>query len=229
MTRCRIFFTLLLIALFSQALAEDFSIGEPYFIVTENILSAGRANAVAHAQELLRNPGDVVIGNPNGKVTLVQFLDFMCPLSEKMDPTIQQLIEGNPDLRVVYKPYPIHGKMSDDSAQAALSAFEQGKYQNFHVALMNEHGNLTDAKMIAIAKQQGLNTDLIQQAITKNKYAAQIASTKKLAKAMGIPGTPALVITKTDLTSNGKANDVIYILGTYSEDDFQNAVDKMLK
>jgi protein-disulfide isomerase len=229
MLRLQIFFTLLLITLFSQAFAEDFSIGQPFFIVTEKLLSEGRANAVAHSQALLRNPGDVVIGNPNGKVTLVQFLDFICPLSEKMDPTIQQLIEGNPDLRVVYKPYPIHGKMSDDSAQAALSAFAQGKYQDFHAALMNEHGNLSDAKIIALAKQQGLNADLIQQAMTQNKYAAQIASSKTLAKELGIPGTPALFIMKTDLTSNGKPSDVIYILGTYSEDDFQKVVDKMLK
>ena len=225
----RLIFTLLFFTFCSQVYAEDFSIGEPFFIVTEKILSDGRANAVAHAQELLRHPGDVVIGNPNGKVTLVQFLDFMCPLSEKMDPTIQQIIEANPDLRVVYKPYPIHGKMSDDSAQAALSAFDQGKYQDFHTALMNERGNLSDTGIIALAKQEGLNTDLIQQAMTKNKYAAQVTTTKMLAKAIGIPGTPALFIMRTDMTSNGKPVDVVYILGTYSEEDFQKAINKLLK
>jgi protein-disulfide isomerase len=227
--RCRIFFTLLLVTVFTQAFAEDFSIGEPFFTVTEKILADGRANAITHAQELLHNPGDVVVGNPDGKVTLVQFLDFMCPLSEKMDPWVQDLLEANPDLRVIYKPYPIHGKMSDDSAEAALSAFEQGKYLDYHVALMNEHGTLTDAKIISLAKQQGLNPDLIQQVITTKKYAAEIASAKKLAKELGVPGTPALFIAKTNLSSSSKPSDVIFIVGTYSEDDFQNAIDKMLK
>src|ERR1700722_2315462 len=150
-------FTLLLLSVFSQAFAIDFSIGEPDQIITEPMMAKSRAKAVANSQHLLRQPDDVVAGNPEGKVTLVQFVDFLCPLSEKMDPNIQALIKANPDLRVVYKTYPLRGKISKDAAEAKIASNNHRKYLPYHVALMQEGNTLTDAKIISLAKAQGLD------------------------------------------------------------------------
>jgi protein-disulfide isomerase len=222
-------FACALLGIFSSAYAEDFSIGEPSQIITSKMMAASRANAVARADALLREPGDVIAGNPDGAVTMVQFVDFMCPHSELMDRDLQILIEGNPDLRVVYKPYPLRGKVSSDAVEAALAANQQGKYLPYHVLLMQNGKNLTDEKIISLAKAANLDVKPIQQAIQTSQYSAQIQAAKKLAGEIGIPGTPALFFAKTNLSSRASSNNIIFLLGVFSEDDLQDAVDKMMK
>jgi protein-disulfide isomerase len=222
-------FVCALLGIFSCAHAEDFSIGEPAQIITPKIMAQSRANAIVHADELLHEPGDVIAGNPNGIVTMVQFVDFMCPHSEMMDRDLQILIEGNPDLRVVYKPYPLRGKVSSDAAEAAIEAFQQGKYLPYHVLLMQNGKTLTDEKIISLARSAGLDVQLVQDAIQTSQYKAKIQAARKLAGAIGIPGTPALFFAKTNLQAGASSNNIIFLLGVFSEDDLQSAVDKMMK
>jgi protein-disulfide isomerase len=222
-------FVCALLGIFSSAYGEDFSIGEPSQIITPKMMAESRTNAVAHADALLREPDDVIVGNPNGVVTMVQFVDFMCPHSEMMDRDLQILIEGNPDLRVIYKPYPLRGKISSDAVEAALAAYQQGKYLPYHVLLMQNGKGLTDEKIISLAKVAGLNVQAIQKAIQTSQYSTQIQAARKLAGEIGIPGTPALFFAKTNLAPGASSNNIIFLLGVFSEDDLQNAVDKMMK
>lgn len=205
-----------------------FTIGEPARpTVSAATLARGREVAVANARELVRDPDAIVIGNPNGSTSYVQFLDFMCTLSQKMDSAIQNLIKKNPDLRVVYKPYPIRGSVSVFAGKAAMAANRQGKYIPFHIALMRESGHLTDARVLEIAKAVGLDVDRLKADMNDKAIAEEIASTAKLADKMGIPGTPALFFVKTQLTPAANPNTVLYMLGEFTQPELQKAVDKI--
>jgi protein-disulfide isomerase len=223
----RVIAIVLLWGIHLPVMADDFIIGEPHTAITAETMAQSRVKAITKSHELLHNAMDVVVGNPNGKVTLVQFVDFSCPLSEKMDHVIQSLIKANPDLRVVYKPYPVHGTISKDAAEAALSAKSQGKYLNYHIALMKIGKNLTDANIISTAAAEGLDSKAVQNAIQGRQYNSQLEATHQLAQFIGIPGTPALFFAKTDLKPGTKDSAIIFMLGGFEQNDLQSAIDKV--
>ncbi len=140
---------------------------------------------------------DPVAGNKKGKVTVVEMFDYQCPHCVEMGPTFSDLIKSNPDVRVIYKDFPIRGAVSVYAAKGAIAADKQGKYMEFHDAVMKAADGLTNAKVDGIAKSLGLDmtkwtTDRDSDATDK-----QIKATYKLATDLGVMGTPAIFIFKT--------------------------------
>ena len=102
-------------------------------------------------------PG-AVLGNPNGKVTLVEFTDFACGYCRQSLPDVKALIENNPDLRIVVRELPIISPQSPEAAKMALAAAEQGKYPAFHDALFAA-GQIDDETIEAVARKVGLDME----------------------------------------------------------------------
>lgn len=207
-----------------------FTIGDPARpTISSGQLAHGRDVAVANARELVRDPNAIVVGNPDGSTSFVQFLDFMCTLSKKMDTAIMAMMKANPDLRVVYKPYPIRGSVSVFAGKAGMAAYkiDPAKYLPFHIALMKESGFLTNARVLEIAKSVGLDVERLKAEMNDKAIAEEIQSTARLADKIGIPGTPALFFVKTHLVPASNPNTVLYMLGEFTQPELQQAVDKI--
>ena len=97
-----------------------------------------------HRGKLLADAHSFVGGNPDGDVTVVEFFDYRCGYCKRFAPTLEKIKKQDPKLRVVYKEFPILGPDSMKGAQAALAAREQGRYVEFHEALMRVRGNLNE-------------------------------------------------------------------------------------
>ncbi|NEX94618.1 DsbA family protein [Caulobacter sp. 17J65-9] len=144
-----------------------------------------------HAKELTADKRDFV-ANPNGKVTVVEFYDYRCGFCKSATPQIAELIRSDPNVRFVFKEYPIFGDVSDRAAKAMIGAKDSGKYLELHKALMAEK-SLDDEALARIFAAHGLNA---AQMIAKGgaKAEAQILETEKLAADLSIDGTPAFVV-----------------------------------
>ena len=95
------------------------------------------ATVLSDNRDLLENdPNAPVLGNPEGDVTVVEFFDYNCPYCRRVKPHIEALLEEDPNVRLVYREWPILGDGSVFAARAALASREQGKYEEFHWALM---------------------------------------------------------------------------------------------
>ena len=93
-----------------------------------------RSGALAsNAKELFRSSDDLVAGNPNGDITMVEFFDYNCSWCKKGLPEVLSLVESDKSLRLVMKEFPIFGGDSDYAAMAALASKSQGKYWEFHL------------------------------------------------------------------------------------------------
>ena len=77
--------------------------------------------------ELLNDPNSPVSGNLDGDVTVVEFFDYRCGYCKRVAGTVKQLQQDDPNVRVVYKDYPILGEASVLAARAALASKAQGK------------------------------------------------------------------------------------------------------
>ena len=136
-------------------------------------------------------PG-AVLGNPKGKVTLVEFTDFACGYCRQSLPDVKALIEKNPDLRIVVRELPIISQQSPAAARMGLAAAEQGKYPAFHDAMFAA-GQLDPQTIEAVAKKVGLDMDRARKVAASPAVEAEINRNLELASRLGFSGTPSWI------------------------------------
>jgi protein-disulfide isomerase len=145
-------------------------------------------------EEILNDPAAPVGGNPSGDVTVVEFFDYNCPYCRRVAPTVVELGQADPDLRLVYKEFPILGPGSQFAARAALASRRQGKYGPFHNALMQATEQVTEETVMAIARDVGLDTEQLTADMRDPAIQDAIGRNLQLANALGITGTPSFII-----------------------------------
>jgi protein-disulfide isomerase len=151
---------------------------------------------VANAKDLFQSEDDLVAGNPEGDVTMVEFFDYNCGWCKKGLPEVLSLVEKDKNLRIVMKEFPIFGGDSDYAAMAALASKSQGKYWEFHVAMLGHEGKITREAVDEIAKAQGLDLDKLKADMESPRIKEALARNQALAQSLNITGTPAFVIDK---------------------------------
>jgi protein-disulfide isomerase len=107
---------------------------------------------------------------------------------------VADLEEADPDLRLVYKEFPILGPGSQFAARAALASQRQGKYVPFHNALMQASEQVTEETVMEVARTVGLDTEQLRADMQDPAIEEAIAHNLQLANALGITGTPSFVI-----------------------------------
>ncbi|WP_207461948.1 DsbA family protein [Azospirillum sp. SYSU D00513] len=162
----------------------------------EKAAEAERAkeSLAANRDALINDPAAPVAGNPRGDVTVVEFFDYQCGYCKAVQADVEQLIKGDGKLRFVFKEFPILGPASVVASKAALASRAQGKYLEFHNALMSQRGQLDEGVIMRLAKSVGLDTDRLKKDMESAEVTGAIAKNQQLAEELGIRGTPAFVI-----------------------------------
>ena len=138
-----------------------------------------------------------VAGNPEGDVTVVEFLDYNCGFCKRAHDEVRQLIETDPGLRYVVKEFPILGPSSRLAAQAALAATYQDegrRYLAYNDALMSHQGQLSERAVFDYADDVGLNVRQLRRDMERPEIEERLGRTQGLARALRIEGTPSFVI-----------------------------------
>lgn len=135
-------------------------------------------------------PG-AVLGNPQGKRTLVKFTDYGCTYCRASEADVQRLIAGDPELRVVIREWPIFDG-SEDAARMALAAAGQGKYPAFYQAMF-AGGPPSPATVASAAAKAGLDVERAREDAASDAVAAELAQNMQLARTLGFTGTPSWV------------------------------------
>ncbi|MBU2145842.1 MAG: DsbA family protein [Alphaproteobacteria bacterium] len=148
----------------------------------------------SRADDVFHDPESPVGGNPDGDVTMVEFFDYNCPYCRQVAPIMIDAEADDPELRIVYKEFPILGPGSIFAAKAALAAARQGRYVEFHKAMMNASGRVDEALTLSIAEEAGLDIERLKLDIQDPAVQAEIDGNIELAQALRINGTPAFVI-----------------------------------
>lgn len=187
-----------IVAIVRQALKQDPSILRDAVIALqteegEKSKQAARA-AIAQNHDKLVTPADPVAGNPHGGVTVVEFFDTRCPYCRRMEPTMSQFLAQDHNVRLVYKDLPILGPASVMGSKALLAAQKQGAYGPMRDAVMKLPPDTTLAQLETTARNLGLDWPRLQHDMDDPAIQARLDQNIALAHALGIQGTPALVI-----------------------------------
>ncbi|SIQ64492.1 Protein-disulfide isomerase [Paracoccus thiocyanatus] len=154
------------------------------------------AEVAAIRQAVFDGPGLPVLGNVRGDAVLVEFSDYNCGFCRKSAPEVAALLQSDPGLRLVVHEIPIFGEGSRFAAQAALAAQAQGKYAEFHRALMGMRGKAEKASVLRVAREVGLDVARLQRDMQAPEITARIERSLELADEIGLVGTPSFVAGK---------------------------------
>ena len=151
-----------------------------------------------NAQTIFSSPRQVVLGNPDGNVTFVEFFDYNCGYCKRAMDDMLTLLKDDPKLKIVLKEFPVLGPGSVEAAQVAVAVRMQDKtgkkYLEFHQKLLTGRGQVDKAKAIAAAKEVGLDVARIEKDIKSDEVSKTLEESMKLAEALGLNGTPSYVI-----------------------------------
>ena len=156
--------------------------------------SAGKAIG-QYRQAIERDPRDIVI-NPAGTITVTEFFDYRCSYCRHAAPEIVELVQKNPDIRLVLKDFVIFGADSEAAARIALGAKDQGKSLELYKALMAENA-LDAVGALRIAKGLGIDMDKAKAVGESQAVTQHLTDTEALARALNLSGTPAFIVGDT--------------------------------
>jgi protein-disulfide isomerase len=144
--------------------------------------------------ELKRDHAELSFGPANAKITIIEFFDYKCGFCHAANDWVWNVMETRDDVRVIFKELPILSENSHAAAKAAIAAHKQGKYKDFHRALMTARGDLGMDQVMQIATTIGLDVEKLRKDMADPKVEQQIAAVRAQATSLGINGTPGFVV-----------------------------------
>ena len=153
-----------------------------------------KTNLVALAEDIFHNPSDPVAGNPDGDVTVVEFLDYRCGYCKSFFTSINAIIPDDENVRVVFEELPILGPSSERAARVALAASRQNLYLEFHTAIMSMRGGFNEKRMFAMAEEIGIDMSQLRQDMELSEGQSTLDNAREPARKLSITGTPAIIV-----------------------------------
>ncbi len=191
-----------------EAIIKNYLISHPEVLqdaVTEfekrqSVAEAEKAKTAIkdNREKLFSSPRQVVLGNPKGDVTLVEFFDYNCGYCKRALSDMLDLLKPDSNLKVVLKEFPVLGQGSVDAAHVAVAVRMQDKdgkkYLEFHQKLLGGRGQVDKARALAVAKEVGLDMARLEKDLASAEVKSTLDESFKLAEPLGLNGTPSYVV-----------------------------------
>lgn len=152
--------------------------------------------AMADFRDAIFNaPDQIVVGNPDGDVTLVEFFDYNCGYCRQAVPDMAALLAEDPNLKIILKEFPILSNESIDAARVGvLVSKTEADYWTFHQTLFSGRGKVDKEAALQAASAQGLSPVDLELRMGEEQVARTIQGSYEIAQALGITGTPTYII-----------------------------------
>ena len=190
-------------------------------------------SVLQNATALLSNIQTPTVGPKDAKVAVIEFFDYQCVFCHKVAPIMEKVMDANPNVKYIFKEFPIFGQRWEASQYAAemgVAAYmlngAEGylKYHNAIFAAGVDEGKLTVKDINNVAKKVGMDVTKAESLIKEKKVTENIAADMKLGfDKLGIQGTPAIIV--MPLTGATTANTTV-IPGFAAQSAIQSAIDK---
>lgn len=187
-----------------EAIIKDYLLSNPEVMMEvqnaleskmDKIQTERSAQAIKqHATEIFRPAGSPVVGNAKGDVTVIEFFDYNCPYCKKAFHEVAKLVDGDKQVKLILKEFPILSKGSEEAAKVALAAKMQGKYWEFHRAIQEAQGQTNEASALRIAEKVGVDMARLRKDMNSAEVKKEIDDTRAIAAKLGIQGTPHFLV-----------------------------------
>jgi protein-disulfide isomerase len=152
---------------------------------------------LSNADALFTSPNDLVLGNPDGDITIVEFLDYRCGYCKKAHPDVSALLEKDGNIKLIIKEFPILGEASVLASRFAIAVHlvaGNEAYADIHEELMAAGNNVTEGSLKRMLRGTDVDVDAVMARVDSDEVTQVIAQNHALGQAMQINGTPAFVM-----------------------------------
>ena len=152
---------------------------------------------VTYKDDLFADSHSWVGGNPDGDITLVEFMDYRCGYCRKAYEEVEQLVKADGNIRLIFKEYPILGEDSTISSRFAIAVLQlhgNEAYKKAHDALITLRGKPDAPTLTKLAADLGFDGAEVVAKMGSDEVTAVIAKNQDLGSKMQISGTPTFVI-----------------------------------
>ena len=191
-----------------RRIVEDFLMENPKVIIdaVNKYAEQDRAQRAAQAEEATREllptlasaEAAFTAGPAEAKVTVIEFFDYHCGFCKRANGFVRDLTKDDSDVKMVFRELPIIRKDSELAAKYALAARSQEKYLQYHFALMDAPGILSEERLIDIAKKTGLDTKALQADANSPDIDLDVAMNLDLGQEISVDGTPHWIVASAD-------------------------------
>lgn len=147
-------------------------------------------------EDVLHDPDNPVLGNPEGALSIVEYFDYQCPYCKMGHSMLTDVVGKDGDIRLVMKDWPIFGGSSVLASQLVFGAASLGVYEQAHEALMATRARLTENEVRQVLRDGGIDTDaaLAAYRAERGKWDGLLGRNSAQAAELGLQGTPAFII-----------------------------------
>ena len=163
----------------------------------ENQANQDQQLVQVNAQDIFEDGFSWIGGNPEGDITLVEFVDYRCGYCRRAHNEVAKLIEEDGNIRLIMKEFPILGEASLKSSQFAIAVKQlagDDAYKSAHDALISMRAEADEVSLARLATTLGLDADAILAHMQAESVAEEISQTRALAQRLQISGTPTFVL-----------------------------------
>lgn len=164
-----------------------------------------------NAEAIFKDPTSWSGANPDGNITVVEFMDYRCPYCRKAFSEVEDLVKTDGNIRFVVKEYPILGEDSTNSSRFALAMrmlHGDDAYKKTYDALITLKGPADPETLSRLARDLGFDPKPILDLMPDPKITAILAANRALADKLSITGTPTFVIDHTMLRGYAPEEDM---------------------
>jgi len=156
----------------------------------------GTAIALPSVEEIANDPAIPAIANPQGDVTIVEFVDYQCPYCKLAYGEIMKLVAEDPGVRVVMKDWPIFGGVSVYAARAMAASAGDTNYPAAVAGLMANNRYLSKGRVERILGDAGVESAGLKERIAARQPGIDTLLNRNIAhaRALGLTGTPGLLV-----------------------------------
>jgi len=150
-----------------------------------------------NAEDIFEDGHSWVGGNPDGDLTLVEFVDYRCGFCRRAFGHVMDFIETDGNIRFVVKEFPILGPQSEISSRLAVAVLDLGgseAYAAVHERLLMLEGEVTENVIGALSVELGLDPQTVMHRMSSDDVTAVLAENRALAQRLQINGTPSFVL-----------------------------------
>ena len=150
-----------------------------------------------NAEAIYQDGHSWVGGNPDGDITLVEFMDYRCGYCRRAQPQVMDLLQTDGNIRLVVKEFPILGPESETMSRFAVAVHQLGgdaAYEVAHERLMAWDGDFFEDDIRDLAAELALNPEAVQARMTSDEVDEVLAENAALARRLQISGTPTFVM-----------------------------------
>jgi len=169
--------------------------------LTLNLESTPNDSSILNKENLMQ--GSTILGNPDAKITIVEFGDYQCTFCYKFhDETMKKIDQAyieTENVNFVYRDFPLNGPQSILASEASYCAQKQNKFWEYHNTLYDNWGGentgwITKNVLIGFANDIKLDLDSFSQCLENSEFKQKVLDNEQFAREIGIDATPSFLI-----------------------------------